>query len=75
MEVAGAGGAAYGGYSYKDRADRFWRELKTAEADKIRAGSDAVRYSTLRDQVRAEAFGQLELYVTREDGIATDAHG
>jgi hypothetical protein len=66
MDVAGAASAAYGGYSYKDRADRFFRELTVTEAERIRAGSDAVRYSTLRDQVRAGAFGQLELYVIRE---------
>jgi hypothetical protein len=65
MEVAGAASATYGGYSYKDRADRFWRELTVAEAERIRAGSDAVRFSTLRDQVRAGAFGQMELYCER----------
>jgi hypothetical protein len=65
MEVAGAAGAAYGGYSYKDRADRFWRELTVAEAERIRAASDAVRFSTLRGQVKAEAFAQVELYCQR----------
>ena len=38
MDVAGAGSATYGGYSYKDRADRYWRELTVAEAERIRAG-------------------------------------
>jgi hypothetical protein len=66
MEVAAAAGATYGGYSYKDRADRFLRELTLGEADRIRASCDAVRYSTLRDQLRSSAFAQLELYVVRE---------
>jgi hypothetical protein len=65
MEVAGAASATYGGYSYKDRADRFWRELTVGEAERIRAASDAVRYSTLRDQVKAGAFAQVELYCRR----------
>ena len=65
MEVAGAASATYGGYSYKDRADRYWRELTVVEAERIRAGSDAVRFSTLREQVRAGAFGQVELYCER----------
>ena len=66
MEVAGASAATYGGYSYKERADRFHRELTVADAERIRAACDAVRYSTLRDQLRAAVFAQLELYVIRE---------
>src|ERR1017187_366134 len=62
MEVVGVLDATYGGYSYKDRADRFWRELTVAQAERIRAGSDAVRFSTLREQVRREAFTQVEMY-------------
>jgi hypothetical protein len=65
MEVAGAGSAAYSGYSYKDRADRFLRGLTLAEGERVRAASDTVRFSTLRDQVRAGAFGQIELYCGR----------
>ena len=65
MDVAGAGVATYGGYSYKDRADRYWRELTVSEAERIRAGSDAVRCSTLREQIRSVAFTQVELYATR----------
>jgi hypothetical protein len=65
MEVAGAGRAAYGGYSYKDRADRYWRELTVAETERIRAASDAVRFSTLRGQIRAVGFTQVELYTAR----------
>jgi len=61
MDVAGSPVPAYAGYSYKDRADRYYRELTAAEAERIRAGSDAVRFSTLREQVRSVAFTQVEL--------------
>jgi hypothetical protein len=67
MDVVGAAGATYGGYSYKDRADRYWRELTVEEAERIRAASDMVRFSTLREQVRREAFTQVELYATRAE--------
>jgi hypothetical protein len=65
MEVAGAAGTAYGGYSYKDRADRYWRELTAAEAQRIRAASGAIRFSTLREQVRQAGFTQVEMYAAR----------
>jgi hypothetical protein len=65
MDVAAAAPAAYGGYSYKDRADRFLRELSLAEGERLRAGSDAVKFSTLREQIRSVAFTQIELYCTR----------
>jgi hypothetical protein len=65
MEVAGAASAAYGGYSYKDRADWFRRALTVAESERIRASSDAVRFSTMRDQLRAGGFVHIELYCQR----------
>jgi hypothetical protein len=65
MEVAGAADAAYAGYSYKDRADRYVRELSPADAQRLRVASDAVKYSTLRDQLRLGAFAQVELFVVR----------
>ena len=65
MDMAGAGQTTYGGYSYRDRADRYWRELTVAETERIRAGSDAVRFSTLRGQIRVAGFTQVELYATR----------
>lgn len=66
MEAAGNSGHVYAGYSYRDRADRYTRELAPAEIERLRAASDAVRYTTLRDQIRAAAFGSLELLATRE---------
>jgi hypothetical protein len=52
MEVVAASGPAYSGYSYRERADRYRREFTSAEAERIRAAASAVRYSTLRDQIR-----------------------
>jgi len=69
MEVAGAGSMRYVGYSYRDKADRFVRELSVVEADRLRAGSDGVKYNTLREQIRVGGFTSAEIYVVREGGI------
>jgi hypothetical protein len=68
MEVASSARATYGGYSYKGRADRYWRDLTLAEAERIRAGSDTVRFSTLKEQIRLGGFTQIELYCKRASG-------
>jgi hypothetical protein len=65
MTVASAGTAAYLGYSYRDRADRYLREFTRAEAEQLRAASASIQYSTLRDQVRTGAFVQAELIAKR----------
>lgn len=65
MEVIGAAGLSYLGYSYRDRADRYLREFTLAETDRIRAATGSVKYSTVRDLIRSVAFTQAELYVTR----------
>ena len=65
MEVVGASGPAYSGYSYRDRADRYLREFTPAEAERIRAAASAVRYSTLGDQIRGVGFARAELHATR----------
>jgi hypothetical protein len=65
MEVIGAGVSRYAGYSYRDRADRFVRELSVAETERLRVGSDAVRYSTLREQIRSAGFTSAEAWVVR----------
>jgi hypothetical protein len=65
MEVVSARPPAYGGYSYRDRADRYARPLEAAEIAKLRAAAGAVRFNTLRDQIRVVAFSQAELYVAR----------
>lgn len=64
MELAGSG-VVYGGYSYRDRADRFLREVGFSDASRLRQSADTVRFQTLRDQIRSVAFLQAELLVTR----------
>jgi hypothetical protein len=65
MEVAVAAELRYGGYSYRERADRYIRDFSAAEVERIRAGSSRVKYSTLRDQILRAAFQQAELLVPR----------
>jgi hypothetical protein len=65
MEVMGAGAFRYAGYSYRDRADRMVRELSVVEAERLRAGSDAVKYSTLREQIRSVGYTSAEVLVER----------
>ena len=65
MEVVGASGPAYSGYSYRDRADRYLREFTPAEIECVRAAASEVRYSALREQIWSVGFAQAELYVTR----------
>jgi hypothetical protein len=65
MEVIATGAAGYAGYSYRDRADRYMREFSPAETERIRAARDAVKYSTLREQIRSVGFTSAELFVGR----------
>uniref|UniRef100_Q01NL8 Uncharacterized protein n=1 Tax=Solibacter usitatus (strain Ellin6076) TaxID=234267 RepID=Q01NL8_SOLUE len=65
MRVVAAAAPEYSGYSYRDRADRFMREFSRADLEQLRAARDLVRYSTLRDQLRAVAFTQAEIFVKR----------
>lgn len=55
----------YESYSYRDRCDRFLRELDHAEAARLREAARAVKYSTLRDQIRANGFTHVELLTRR----------
>jgi hypothetical protein len=64
MEVA-APGLSYSGYSYRDRADRYTRELSVGDVARLREASPLLRYSTLRDQVRLGAYQSVELMVGR----------
>jgi hypothetical protein len=65
MEIAAAGEVRYLHYSYKDRADCYRLELALADAEKLRAAGELVRYTTLREQIRAAGFVWAELYVER----------
>lgn len=64
MAAAGSG-PTYAGYSYRERADRFVRELDAVQIAALRAASSAVRFSTLREQIRTVAFTSVEFYVLR----------
>jgi hypothetical protein len=63
--VAGEGAVEYVSYSYRDRCDRYLRELSHAEAGRIREACGLVKYTTLREQIRTVAFSQMELFVGR----------
>ncbi len=65
MQVLGGGAMVYAGYSYRERADRYTREIAAAELERIRAAAETVKYSTLRDQIRAAATLSAELHVRR----------
>jgi len=65
MDVIGAPAPEYSGYSYRDRSDRYLRELSRADMERLRAGRDLVRYSTMRDLLRTIGFTQAEIFATR----------
>lgn len=64
MKVA-APNPDYAGYSYRDRADRFMRELTAEDIARLREASPLLRYSTLRNHVRLGSFHSVELLVER----------
>jgi hypothetical protein len=65
MGVAAEGTACYSGYSYRERCDRYLRELTHGDVVRIRAAGESVSYSTVREQIRTVAFSQMELFATR----------
>jgi hypothetical protein len=65
MDLAAAGEMQYLHYSYKDRADCFRFDMPLAAAGKLRAASEVVKYSSLREQIRSAGFVWAELYVER----------
>jgi hypothetical protein len=65
MDVASASTLVYAGYSYRDRADRFHREISVEETQRLRSAGDLVRYTTLRGQLRSVGFTAIELFVGR----------
>jgi hypothetical protein len=65
MTVVGEKTAAYAGYSYRDRADRYVREFSYGEAKRIREAAGKAKFSILRDQVQSSGFTQAELFVKR----------
>jgi len=65
MNVAAEGSAVYAGYSYRERCDRYMKELSHTDVVRIRAAAENVTYSTLREQIRTVAFSQVELFAAR----------
>ncbi len=55
----------YAGYSYRDRADRYLRELSVSEAARLQQEAARVKFSTLRDRIRSVAFTGAELFAAR----------
>ena len=65
MRQLSASSPRYSGYSYRDRADRYRRELAIAERDHLRSAASLLRYSSLRHRVEAGGFTEVELTVPR----------
>jgi len=65
MGVASEGAVVYAGYSYRERSDRYVKELSHTDVVRIRAAGENVSYSTVREQIRTLAFSQLELLTSR----------
>jgi len=64
MDVASAG-VAYAGYSYRERADRYAKELSLPEREFLRAASGKLRYRALQEQLLTVVFEQAEFLVER----------
>jgi len=65
MDLAAAGEVRYLHYSYKDRADCYRFDMPLAAAEKLRAASEALKYSSLREQIRSAGFVWAEFYLER----------
>ncbi len=65
MRLLAARPPRYSGYSYRDRADRYRRELALAERDQLRSAARLLRYSSLRQRIEAGGFTEVELTVPR----------
>jgi hypothetical protein len=65
MAVVSAAPLTYAGYSYRDRADRFHRDLTVTETARLRSAADSVKFTTLKDQIRSVAFTSVEVFATR----------
>lgn len=65
MELAEAGGLVYGGYSYRQRADRYSVALTFEAAERLRESAGAIRYSTLEAAVGRARVESVDLFVER----------
>jgi hypothetical protein len=66
LQVVSAAAPAYSGYSYRERADRYIRELTPSEREQIRGAGNLIRYTSLTEQVRTHQFTHAELMVKRD---------
>ena len=65
MGIAGEGAAAYVGYSYRERCDRYLLDVCHADAARLRDASRLIKYSTVREQIRTAVVTHMELFVKR----------
>jgi hypothetical protein len=65
IKVVSNAAQTYGGYSYRERADRYLREFTPAELAQLRTAAPLLRYTILSDQIRSQPFTRAELYATR----------
>jgi hypothetical protein len=65
LEVIAGSTLEYSGYSYRDHQDRYVSEFNHGDMNRLRAGRDLVRYSTMREQLGTVAFTQAEIFVAR----------
>lgn len=65
MELAGTAGPRYLDYSYRERADVYQARISAEMATQVRSASGALKYSVLREQIRASALDAADLYVVR----------
>jgi len=64
----GAAAPAYGGYLYKDRADRYVAELSEEQRDALKEAAGLLRYDALARQIRAARLERVEFVVARAAG-------
>jgi hypothetical protein len=65
MRLLVASPPQYSGYSYRDRADRYRRELTPAERGELQASAGLLQYRSLRGSVATGGFTEVELTVVR----------
>ncbi len=63
MELAS--GASYAGYSYRERADRFIRELSAADSAALQTAAASLPRGSLRDRIQSVRFATLEVFAGR----------
>jgi hypothetical protein len=66
MNVIAAAAPEYSGYSYRDRADRYLRELTHGDLEQLRAAHNLMRYTSVRDMLRTVGYTQAEIFAMRE---------